>query len=185
MVDSTALYRFLEQKNHTTQDLIDEVYNLTGIMFEKGHPLYNFYTMPASTKFHGCQAGGLVEHSLRVYWCALQLASAFSLPQNKIDANACIFHDLVKVDAYKWDAFSSSFKYNYDAVNLPHGSESLLRMHKYNIPISNRGWELAVAYHMGAFEHDNMSAYSNACKKYKEVLLLHTADMMASQIYQQ
>ena len=27
----------------------------------------DFFTAPASTRFHGCYEGGLVEHSLKVY----------------------------------------------------------------------------------------------------------------------
>ena len=166
-------------------NIINTVKEYTGIIFEPTHPMRGFYSSPASTRFHGTYRGGLAIHSLRVYWCALQLAQAFGLDKKEIDANACIFHDLVKVGAYKYDAFKGCYAYNYDSLTLPHGSESVLRMHKYNIPISSRAWELAVAYHMGAFEHDNMSAFSNACDKYKEVLLLHTADMMASKIYKQ
>lgn len=186
MISMSYLDEFLcNGKNQTQSNIIDIVREITGIEFDQSHPMRSFYTMPASTKFHGCFQGGLAIHSLRVYYCARLLAQAFGYQEEDIDANACIFHDLVKTDSYKWDAFTSTYRYNYDTVSLPHGSESVLRMHKYNIPISSKGWELAIAYHMGAFEHDNMSAYSNACDKYKEVLLLHTADMMATKIYKQ
>ena len=29
----------------------------------------DFYTAPASTRFHSCHEGGLLEHSLNVYKC--------------------------------------------------------------------------------------------------------------------
>ena len=29
----------------------------------------DFYTAPASTKYHSCHEGGLLEHSLNVYMC--------------------------------------------------------------------------------------------------------------------
>ena len=165
---------------------IEIIKNITGITFDtNGHPMRGFYTMPASTRFHGVFAGGLMVHSLRVYWCALKLAPAFGMTPDEIDANACIFHDLVKVGAYNYDTFSGTYKYNYDALTLPHGSESLRRIHTYNIPLKSEAWEFAVAYHMGAFEQDNMQMFSKACERYKEVLLLHTADMMATKIYKQ
>ena len=168
---------------HSTSDYIKLIKELTGVEFDNKHPMYDFYVAPASTKFHGCFPNGLVKHSLRVYYCALKLCAAFSMKPEEIDANACIFHDLVKVNLYQPLKIGTGYTYNKDAITLPHGSESLSRMSKYGIPISNQAWVMAVAYHMGAFEHDNMSMYGNACEKYKEVLLLHTADMMATKIY--
>jgi hypothetical protein len=41
-------------------------------------------------------------------------------------------------------------------------------------------WELAVYFHMGSFglsSEENIQ-YMNACKAHREVLLLHTADML-------
>lgn len=32
----------------------------------------DFYTAPASTKFHSCHEGGLLEHSLNVYDCLME-----------------------------------------------------------------------------------------------------------------
>ena len=37
----------------------------------------DFFTAPASTKFHGAYAGGLVEHSLNVYKCMSNLAKRY------------------------------------------------------------------------------------------------------------
>lgn len=167
----------------TTSEYIDYIKELTGIVFDKDHPMFDFYVAPASSKFHGCFPNGLVKHSLYVYYSALRLCAAFGIKPEEIDANACIFHDLVKANLYQPLKIGTGYTYNKDAITLPHGSESLRRMQKYGIPISSEAWELAVAYHMGAFEHDNMSMYGNACEKYKEVLLLHTADMMATKVY--
>ena len=162
------------------------VEEITGIKFDKLHPAYGFYTSPASTKFHGSHEYGLVIHSITVYYCALLLAKSFQMEEEAIDKNACIFHDLVKVGCYQPKVGYNGNKgwdFNRDKIMLPHGAESLRLMNKYNIKISSEAWEFAVAYHMGAFEKDNMEMYSKACDKYKEVLLLHTADMMATKIY--
>lgn len=169
-----------------TQYYMDLVEEITSVKFDKLHPAYGFYTSPASTKFHGAHECGLVIHSITVYHCALLLAKSFQMNEEDIDANACIFHDLVKVGCYQPKPSYNGVKiydFNRDKIMLPHGSESLRLMNKYNIKISNDAWEFAVAYHMGAFEKDNMEMYSKACDKYKEVLLLHTADMMATKIY--
>ena len=168
---------------HTPEEYIPMVKKLTNVEFDKNHPMYDFYFAPASSKFHGCFPGGLVKHSLYVYYSALRLCAAFGMKPEEIDANACIFHDLVKANLYQPLKIGTGYTYNKDAITLPHGSESLRRMSKYGIKISSEAWEMAVAYHMGAFEHDNMTMYGNACEKYKEVLLLHTADMMATKVY--
>ena len=169
-------------KGISTDSYRDLIKRITGIEFGELHPLRNFYSAPASTKFHGSFKGGLALHGLTVYNCALKLASGFGFNSDDIDANACIFHDLVKTNLYIPGKFSG-FEYDKTQITLPHGSESIRLMYKYNIPLKSEAWEFAVAYHMGAFEKDNMDMYSRACDKYKEVLLLHTADMMATKIY--
>lgn len=184
-------YKELEEKltsnyNFTQKELIDIVKEYSGIVFSEDHPMYNFYNAPASTRFHGAYKTGLVKHSLAVYLSAIKLASAFGLNEEDIDACACIFHDLVKANLYEFTTDfrgASKIEYNKNEIMLPHGSESLARMKQYNIPLKSRGWELAVAYHMGAFEHDSIEMYSRACDVHREVLLLHTADMMATKIF--
>ena len=173
---------FIDKSFHTTTEYVDMIEEITGVKFSKG-PMYNFYESPASTKFHGACQGGLAHHSITVYYCALRLAQAFGLEYTDIDANACIFHDLVKVNLYEPLKIKSGYGYNTNIITLPHGSESLRRMAQNGIKLNSEAWEMAVAYHMGAFEKDNMDMYSRACDKYPEVLLLHTADMMATKIY--
>ena len=179
---ANKIKEFIEKDFHMTTDYVNLVKEITGIELEHGK-WYDFYEAPASTKFHGSFKGGLALHSITVYYCALRLAQAFGLDYTDIDANACIFHDLVKVNLYKPLKIGTGYSYNTDIITLPHGSESLKRMAELKIPISSEAWKMAIAYHMGAFEKDNMEMYSRGCDKYKEVLLLHTADMMATKIY--
>ena len=183
LVLAAKIRDFIGVQIHTTQEYKDIIKEATGVEFDEKNEMYNFYISPASTKFHGDFQGGLAHHSLAVYYSALRLASAFDLTVQDIDANACIFHDLVKANLYLPLKMSLGYTYNKDMITLPHGTESIRRMHLNNIPISSEAWRFAVAYHMGAFEHDNIDMYSRACEKYKEVLLLHTADMMATKIY--
>lgn len=183
IANANEIKEFIDKTTHSVSEYQAIILKNTGIIFDKTHPMYNFYEAPASTKFHGSFQGGLALHSLTVYYSALKLAPSFEIKLEDIDANACIFHDLVKVNSYIPLKIGSGYTYNKDIITIPHGSESLRRMHRYNIPLSTEAWEIAVAYHMGAFESDNMSRYGDACEKYKEVLLLHTADMMATKIY--
>ncbi len=151
-----------------------------------GFDTNGFFSSPASTKYHGAYDGGLFDHSLEVYRCALKLAKAFDMDDiNKISFEACMFHDLCKVGLYEKSHLiqtnGSSYVYAGNYIALPHGSESVFRIRALGIKIP-RSWEIAVAYHMGAFEADNARTYGNYCERIPELLLLHTADMMASKI---
>lgn len=151
-----------------------------------GFDTNGFFSSPASTKYHGAYDGGLFDHSLEVYRCALKLAKAFDMDDiNKISFEACMFHDLCKVGLYEKSHLiqtnGSSYVYAGNYIALPHGSESVFRIRTLGIKIP-RKWEIAVAYHMGAFEADNARTYGNYCERIPELLLLHTADMMASKI---
>ena len=62
----------------------------------------DFYTAPASTRFHGNYSGGLVEHSLNVYKATKQLANQhqeLNISAESI-AIAALFHDLCKANLY-------------------------------------------------------------------------------------
>ena len=68
-----------------------------------------FYEAPASTRFHGCYPGGLLEHSLCVYDEAVVIREAQlrlkpevadSLPPDSI-AIAALLHDVCKAEVYR------------------------------------------------------------------------------------
>lgn len=58
----------------------------------------DFYTAPASTKYHGAYKGGLLEHSLNVYERLLKLAAGYDLDSIAIVG---LLHDLCKAEFYK------------------------------------------------------------------------------------
>lgn len=62
----------------------------------------DFYTAPASTRFHGNYECGLLEHSLNVYDALKELANIHSEYQISAEslAIAALFHDLCKVNYY-------------------------------------------------------------------------------------
>ena len=64
----------------------------------------DFFTAPASTRYHGAYEGGLCEHSMDVYHMAVKTAQAFELELSEESlAVAALFHDLCKVNFYKLD----------------------------------------------------------------------------------
>ena len=62
----------------------------------------DFYTAPASTKYHGAYEGGLLEHSLNVYTELQKLKTVY--PEINCSEESLIivslFHDLCKVNSY-------------------------------------------------------------------------------------
>ena len=62
----------------------------------------DFFTAPASTRFHGNYAGGLCEHSLNVHRELTRLNDVYNLGySNETITIVSLFHDLCKVNYYK------------------------------------------------------------------------------------
>ena len=64
----------------------------------------DFFTAPASTRYHGGYAGGLCQHSIDVYQYAKKLTFLMpTAPSEESLAIATLFHDLCKINFYKVD----------------------------------------------------------------------------------
>ncbi len=64
----------------------------------------DFFVAPASTKFHGSHAGGLLEHSLNVYDCLVEELDILDIKENysaETVALVSLLHDICKVNFYK------------------------------------------------------------------------------------
>lgn len=86
--------RFISLCSSIKRDGIDELMN----WLEKS----DFYTAPASSRYHGAYQGGLLQHSLNVYDELKRLLSAY--PEVKCSEESAVicslFHDLCKVNFY-------------------------------------------------------------------------------------
>mgnify|MGYP004479922405 len=61
----------------------------------------DFFTAPASTRYHGAYEGGLCEHSLDVYHMAKKAIAGYELELTEESVVvATLFHDLCKVNFY-------------------------------------------------------------------------------------
>jgi hypothetical protein len=153
----------------------------------------DFYTAPASNRFHSAEASGLIRHSLLVTANGIKLATV--MLQGKIDMYyliiACLFHDFCKVNMYevktknvkneetgKWET-APYYSIRGDYLSYGHGIESMLRLNEYILMPDS--WNHAIRWHMGAYDISPMDKYAleKALAKYKEVLFLQTADMQA------
>ena len=106
-----------------------------------------FFTAPASTRFHGCYEGGLADHSLRVY----QMTSGYNdrlllgVPEENIIV-AGICHDFCKLGAYI--GTEKPYKWNR---NQPKGHAALsVERVKQFIELEEIE-EKMILYHMGVY----------------------------------
>lgn len=146
----------------------------------------DFFTAPASTKYHGAYAGGLVEHSLNVFKNMQRHKEKYTLETLAI---VSLLHDLCKADYYATD---------YRNVKQPDGSWEKEPYYTINdkLPIGNHGDKsvfiiqrfmplaaeevAAIRYHMGAFQEGDMKNISKVYEKYPLAMLLHIADLEAT-----
>ena len=91
--------KFLELLRSTNREGIE---NLIKFMEEST----DFFTAPASTRFHGDHEGGLLEHSLKVYEILNEKLKHIPIEMNIPDDTikiAALLHDICKVNFYKVD----------------------------------------------------------------------------------
>lgn len=153
--------------------------------------LTDFYTAPASTRFHGNYPGGLLEHSLNVYDELVRLLSVY--PEIKVAEEsviiAALFHDLCKVGLYASEKRNRKNEFgqweSYDAYTIQekfcfggHGSKSvyIIQRSMQLKPIE----AVAINCHMGSW--DGNKDVGSAYERYPFAWLLHVADESATYI---
>lgn len=173
------------------EDTVDGISNLTKWLVSNKS---DWFSAPASTKFHGCYEGGLVEHSLCVYDCLCKICDTFDT-EHKISRKSILlvslFHDLCKCNVYhpivkyrkdsngQWESYNSyEFK---DSFPVGHGEKSVIML-QYFVKLTTEEI-LSIRYHMGPYDEKNLIGLSEAQEKYPLVVYLHLADMLASKIY--
>jgi len=167
---------------------------------------HDFWTSPASTRFHGNVKGGLAAHSLLVAVQALRFAPAFAenFALSKRDGQfpftaedvfvSALAHDFCKAGAYATESrktkdFNGNWKYEpfyktkSDLRNLGHGNESVLLLLE-SMPhlLKRRNVIEAISRHMGFSDLAPMETYnySNLLQN-PLVLLIQLADQSAAQ----
>ena len=155
----------------------------------------DFFTAPASTRFHGAHEGGLVEHSLNVYDC---LADILSRPRMKevygveyseeSIAIAALLHDLCKVNFYKTSYRNVkdetgrwvSAPYYTIEDNLPygHGEKSVYIISGFMR--LTRDEAFAIRYHMGFSGSEDVGNVGRALEMFPLAYATFCADMEAT-----
>ena len=155
----------------------------------------DFFTAPASARFHSSYEGGLVDHSVNVYDC---LTSYLNSPRT-IDiigtqysdesiAIVSLLHDLCKIDVYKkgfrnvkdekgaWQRVDT-FEYD-DRLPYGHGEKSVYIISGYMR--LTREEAFAIRYHMGYSSTEDPRNVSAAFEMFPLAFALSTADSEAT-----
>lgn len=156
-------------------------------------PASDFFTAPASTRFHGAYEGGLCEHSLNVYDCLKsylkRAGEEFSLQySDETIALVSLLHDVCKINCYKqgfrnvkddngvWQKVPT---YEFDD-KLPygHGEKSVYILSGYMR--LTREEAFAIRYHMGFSGTEDARNVGNAFEQFPLAFALSVADMEAT-----
>ena len=152
----------------------------------------DFFTAPASTRYHGAYEGGLLEHSLNVYECLCQIVPrlhekyGFEFPEESL-AIAALLHDLCKVNFYKTEMRNVKKNGVWEAVpyytiedNLPygHGEKSVYIISGY-LRLT-RDEAFAIRFHMGFSGPEDPGNVGKSFELFPLALALSWADMEAS-----
>ena len=179
---------FIELLKSTKREGIEDVIKF----LEKS----DFFQAPASTRYHGCYEGGLVEHSMKVYEIFKDKIEKsnieIKIPEESIIIMA-LLHDVCKANYYKVDFRNAKNqstgeweKVPYytvdDTIPYGHGEKSVMMLTEY-IKLTNEE-KYAIRWHMGFTEpKENYQYLSVAYQKYPIALLLHEADLEATYFF--
>jgi len=151
----------------------------------------DFFTAPASTRYHGAYAGGLCEHSLDVYRYARKLS--FLSPAEIKEESLCIaalFHDVCKVNLYKVDRRNQKINGEWQEVPFytieekfhfgGHGSKSVFLVQQFMKLTTEEA--AAINCHMGFSDGSAATVrdVSNAYQQFPLAWITHVADEAAT-----
>lgn len=158
-------------------------------------PSSDFFTAPASTRYHGAYEGGLVEHSLNVYECLCDYLARERVQElygieasEETVAIVSLLHDICKMNFYKksfrnvkdengvWNKVPT---YEIDD-RLPygHGEKSVYIVSGFMR--LTREEAFAIRYHMGFSGNEEARDVGKVFEMFPLAFALSTADMEAS-----
>ena len=155
----------------------------------------DFFTAPASTRYHGNYEGGLCQHSLNVYDCLCDILArprmkdmyGISYPDESV-AIAALLHDLCKANFHKTTSPNvkneqprwQRVPYYTIEDNLPygHGEKSVYIVSGYMR--LTRDEAFAIRYHMGFSGTEDPGNVGKALEMFPLAYALCVADMEAA-----
>ncbi len=155
----------------------------------------DFFTAPASTRYHGAYESGLVEHSLNVYRCLSdylareRVKETYKLnPSAETIALTSLLHDICKVNFYKTDFRNAKNEQGVwekvpyytidDRLPYGHGEKSVYIISGYMR--LTREEAFAIRYHMGFSGNDDPNSVGKSFEMFPLAFALSVADMEAT-----
>ncbi|HYE82661.1 MAG TPA: metal-dependent phosphohydrolase [Clostridia bacterium] len=147
----------------------------------------DYFTAPASTKYHSSHECGLAEHSWHVLKGLRRKVAGFKLDVPEDSQTICgLLHDICKVKTYKkeqkwrkddkgkWESYEVYV--TDDQFPAGHGEKSVIILQKY-IKLTDQEI-MMIRWHMAGFEpSENYKYYNGAMDKYPEIVALIAADI--------
>jgi hypothetical protein len=148
----------------------------------------DFFTAPASTKYHSAFKGGLLLHSMLVYKAYTAMQPLLCPDSTASPAIMCLLHDICKTNVYETDTKNVKVDgqwqkvpyYRFDDKEpYGHGEKSVDIIRDF-IELT-KAEKYAIRFHMGGFgDNKEQMDFRNAANLYPEVTLLHIADLSAT-----
>lgn len=149
----------------------------------------DFFTAPASTKYHCACLGGLVQHSVNVYYTLTERYFNNETDSPESFAICALLHDLCKAQFYKvstrnvknettgaWE--KQPFYAVEDLFPYGHGEKSVFLIERFMR--LKPAEAMAIRWHMGGFDDSAKAgnfSISVAFEKYPLTVQLHLADL--------
>lgn len=152
----------------------------------------DFFTAPASTKFHGACKEGLVIHSLNVYDILKKRNDESKAYSDETMAIVALLHDLCKANFYKEttrnvknDITGQWERVPYYSIDDPypygHGEKSVFLIERFLRLTPEEA--ISIRWHMGGFDESARSGgynVGNTFNKYPLAVMLHVSDLEAT-----
>ena len=155
----------------------------------------DFFTAPASTRYHGAHEGGLLEHSLNVYDCLCDILARPRMKEvyglsysDESIAIVSLLHDVCKTNFYKVGTRNQKDETGRwvtvpyytieDTLPYGHGEKSVYIVSGFMR--LTREEAFAIRYHMGFSGNEEARDVGKAFEMFPLAFALSTADMEAS-----
>lgn len=156
----------------------------------------DFFTAPASTRYHGAYAGGLLSHSLNVYhnlkaYLARERCSeVYHMPEYSDESIAisALLHDICKMNFYTVDYRNAKNEQGVwekvpfykidDRLPYGHGEKSVFLIQFFMHLRKEEA--MAIRWHMGFSGPEDANTIGRALEMYPLAFALHVADMEAT-----
>ncbi len=156
----------------------------------------DFFTAPASTRYHGAYEGGLLEHSLNVYHnlkaylARERVHDTFRFPEYSWESIAvcALLHDLCKMNFYSVDYRNAKNEQGVwekvpfykidDRLPYGHGEKSVFMIQFFMHLRKEEA--MAIRWHMGFSGPEDANTVGRALERFPLAFALHVADMEAT-----